>query len=555
MERIGIVLVHGIGEQGRFEHLSSEVRDLLAALDADPKLRCTVDTRSTRDSAVGAQEESWLAETGAPVRIDIRYDDDEGEEQQQSLDIHEVWWADLDDKATLWNRVKFWFWGLGMWRAKRFCRAYLPGAKSGMSRPKEPAGWMEVLWARAALFGFAVVFLLTAITFNLLNAVLRGLRLGRLGSDVLYRYVGDVKLYQDRGRPGQGPLEDRGLPRRVAIRRRMVAALVTAARGDYDRWYVLGHSLGSVVAFNGLMETAHALPNYLSEAALAGAQHFSKPDPKANPNDVKRMSPRRPVWISDDRCTLDRKKLFSGLRGFVTYGSPLDKFAFLWPQIVNVNNDKAVFAECFEWINIFDHSDPVAGRLDAFGDAFGEEPKNFAYKAHWLLLWSHKRYLKRGTNPDSALRRLLDWILDGGAPFPTPKCGWWSRWYRWKHPLLGVVYRMTMWLPLTVLLAVLLAVLALAVGFLPDWLVALAVNLRPDWLLALAANFLPDWLLALAANFLPDWLLADCGPLAIPCTAVGVLAVGVLATAGAIVLIAGILRIPIEALIDWHRHR
>ena len=85
MERIGIVLVHGIGEQGRFEHLSSEVRDLLAALDADPNVRCTVDTRSTRDSAVGAQQESWLAETGAPVRIDIRYVDDEGEEQQQSL--------------------------------------------------------------------------------------------------------------------------------------------------------------------------------------------------------------------------------------------------------------------------------------------------------------------------------------------------------------------------------------------------------------------------------------------------------------------------------------
>ena len=36
MERIGVVLVHGIGEQGRFEHLSNEVRDLLTALDADP---------------------------------------------------------------------------------------------------------------------------------------------------------------------------------------------------------------------------------------------------------------------------------------------------------------------------------------------------------------------------------------------------------------------------------------------------------------------------------------------------------------------------------------
>ena len=512
MERIGIVLVHGIGEQGRFEHLSSEVRDLLAAFDADPNVRCTVDTRSTRDSAVGAQQESWLAETGAPVRIDIRYVDGEGEKQQQSLDIHEVWWADLDDKATLWNRVKFWFWGLGMWRAKRFCQAYLPGAKKGMSPPQATAGRKAALWARAALFGFAVVFLLTAITLNLLNAVLRGLRLGRLGSDVLYRYVGDAKLYQDRGRPGQGPLEDRGLPRRVAIRRRMVAALVTAARGDYDRWYVLGHSLGSVVAFNGLMETAHALPNYLSKTALTGALDFRKSEPNANPN-VKHMSPRRPVWICDDGLTLDRKKLFSRLRGFVTYGSPLDKFAFLWPQIVNVNNDNAVFAECFEWINIFDHTDPVAGHLDAFRDACGKGrgPKNFAYKACWLLLWSHKRYLKGGANPDSASRRLLDWILDGETKFTIPQCGRGSRWYGSKHPLLGIVLRMTMWLPLTVVLAV---------------------------------------VLALAVDLLPDWLPSACGPSAIPCTVAGALG-----TAGAIVLIAGLLRSPIEALIDWHRHR
>ena len=453
-----------------------------------------------------------------------------------SLDIHEVWWADLDDKATLRNRIKFWFWGLGMWGAKRFYQAYLPGAKKGMSPPQPTAGRKAALWARAALFGFAVVFLLVAITLNLLNAVLRGLRLGRLGSDVLYRYVGDVKLYQDRGRPGQGPLEDRGLPRRVAIRRRMVAALVTAACGDYDRWYVLGHSLGSVVAFNGLMETAHALPNYLSEAALTGALDCGKLGPKADPfnvKHVKHMSPRRPVWICDDRCTLDREKLFSGLRGFVTYGSPLDKFAFLWPQIVNVNNDNAVFAKCFEWINIFDHTDPVAGQLDSFPNACGQGrgPRNFAYKACWLLLWSHKRYLKGGANPDSASRRLLDWILDGETKFTIPQCGRESRWYGSKPPLFGIVLRMTMWLPLTVLLAVLLAVLALAVGFLPDWLAALAVYLRPDW------------------------LPSDCDPLAIPCTAVGVLAVGALGMAGAIVLIVGILRSPIEALIDRRRHR
>ena len=87
----------------------------------------------------------------------------------------------------------------------------------------------------------------------------------RFRDDVLYQYVGDVKLYQDREKKQGGSFADHYLPRRFAIRRRMVDSLVSAYQQNYDRWYVMAHSLGSVVAFNGLMETAHALPNYLSK--------------------------------------------------------------------------------------------------------------------------------------------------------------------------------------------------------------------------------------------------------------------------------------------------
>lgn len=43
-------------------------------------------------------------------------------------------------------------------------------------------------------------------------------------------------------------------PPRAAIRRRMVPTMVDVAAAGYDRWYILAHSLGSVVAWNGLME-------------------------------------------------------------------------------------------------------------------------------------------------------------------------------------------------------------------------------------------------------------------------------------------------------------
>ena len=134
-ERIGVVLVHGIGEQRRFEHLTNEVRDLLAALDID-SVTTSVGVRDTRDSQFAAENESWRAEKEAPVRVDVRCagkDADEG--QRKTLYIHEVWWADLDDKATLRNRVMFWFWGLAMWNAKRFERPNHCGAER-MRKPK-----------------------------------------------------------------------------------------------------------------------------------------------------------------------------------------------------------------------------------------------------------------------------------------------------------------------------------------------------------------------------------------------------------------------------------
>jgi hypothetical protein len=230
-----------------------------------------------------------------------------------------------------------------MWLAKRFTGTRRNVPEGVMKLPSFDAfrGGETNRWLleRARLFLFGVVFFLSAITIDVLNFLVRRFGFAPiLGINVLYRFFGDVKLYQDRGREGQGPLTDIGLPRRIAIRRRMVAALVAAYRENYDRWYVLGHSLGSVIALNGLMESAHALPNYLPSSVWQSfeddpvlAQHTSNNPP------VEDMWPARPLWIADDREILDRRTLFTGLRGLITYGSPLDKYAAIWPQIVNVN--------------------------------------------------------------------------------------------------------------------------------------------------------------------------------------------------------------------------
>lgn len=87
-----------------------------------------------------------------------------------------------------------------------------------------------------------------------------------------------VKLYNQRRRFGPGLwwaredfLDTVGQPPRVSLRRRMIRALCDVACQPYTRWYVLAHSQGSVVAFNGLMETAYSWPGYLDSERWAKA--------------------------------------------------------------------------------------------------------------------------------------------------------------------------------------------------------------------------------------------------------------------------------------------
>jgi hypothetical protein len=456
VDRIGVVLVHGVGEQKRFDHLTAEVKHLVTALEALPGSRVSVDTSATQDSAVGAAYESWRADEVAPIRI---YVEQGPAAKKFCLCLHEVWWADLDDKETLWNRLKFWFWGLGFWLVRKYTKPVLAGAIHDMQPPEFPPFRMggerfrEAL-ARARLWFFAIAFLLSATTLNVLNYALRKLRLGQLpGGDVFYQFVGDVKLYQDRARPGKGPLTNPDDPRRVAIRRRLLRVFVDVYRAKYDRWYVLAHSLGTVVAWNGLMETAHALPNYLSEATRAALADDPVLGNLQKSRPVDDMMPARPVWIDDDQEAIDRKKLFEGLRGFVTYGSPLDKFAYLWPQIVNLNKDGAVWSPGFEWINVFEHTDPVSSPLMAFSrqtsPAGSPAPRNMAYKASPWLLLSHLKYLELRTEsgkvPDDLfVLRLAHWILKGNEEFPEPGVSD-KHWYRTINPAFGLLLRLPAW--------------------------------------------------------------------------------------------------------------
>ena len=162
---------------------------------------------------------------------------------------------------------------------------------------------------------------------------------------MLVQYVGDVALY----------LTSHTLDRFYILRDKIRKYVFDAAQViysfrcpgsdefEYDSIYIVGHSLGSVIAFD-------ALNQLLNEDEMATESNKLK--------------------------VLDRTKLL------LTFGSPLDKTAFLFSlqrDKTSLEREALVASsqplildskfrdpEKFEWINIFSYNDIISGRLDFF---------------------------------------------------------------------------------------------------------------------------------------------------------------------------------------------
>src|SRR5205085_1322063 len=109
------------------------------------------------------------------------------------------------------------------------------------------------------------LFLMGAFSVGAVMFVIKRV-LGYAGPDFVrtfVNYLSAVRLYTQAERTGGGFLDAYKEPPRVSVRRRMIRTITDVAQRDYDRWYIFAHSLGSVVAFNGIMENNLAIPNYL----------------------------------------------------------------------------------------------------------------------------------------------------------------------------------------------------------------------------------------------------------------------------------------------------
>jgi hypothetical protein len=477
MATYGVIVVHGVGEQRRFEFLESIACNLFRALrnDAQRSGKAYIQLRRGDQVPHLSEEESWHE---APALI--RWQTDKGGDIE--VRFREVHWADLDFQFS-WRRwLGLVVWSLGVSGVRLFDKSAVgkPG-KHGMCPPKGLSVGQRAL-VRMQLFGVSLLFFLMLVTSDLAYGLLSrfGFRLKYLRKfrGLIYNYLGDVKLYQDAWVRDDDRLEVIGEKSRVAIRRRMVRALVQTAaeveRGELDGYYVFSHSLGTVVAFNGLMETALALPNYLTEAEWNALPALLKTK-SANPAPAVQM-PRRPLWLGDTDA-VDRARLFKGLRGVLTMGSPLDKFAALWPAIVPVNGEPIPGMR--PWINVADVQDIVAGSIDLF-PACGSAPGvgglklvNHDWADQKTLFTAHTSYWQAKKGKSRLIDRLIPWI-EGHALVPPDNSmpAWLGR----------LIYGATL----------------AGLGILLLWLVAWASH----HLLAWASHYLPAWI----SDHLPAWL-------------------------------------------------
>ncbi|UAB77833.1 hypothetical protein INR77_13795 [Erythrobacter sp. SCSIO 43205] len=394
--RIGLLFVHGIGQQKPWEHLCKSASRFAELLRAHPHKGAIVSivdrTREWGDPCAAPPIKSRDEEAHPPPPITIHYRvPDEG--IVIDFECYEVWWADLGKRRGLGEAIKFWLWGLGQWNAPIYAKrdatklSHKPAAdeRPGVHVPRSTSlsplvqifSRMSLAWAGIVA---SLIFISTWGIFRILSLVTGK----QVSLDLIVDYMGDVEIYQKRGTPNQGLPSDPGHATRVAIRRRMVSQMVAMGARDYDSWNILAHSLGSVLAFNGIGEIGHTLPNYCDKELWDKLPDDLKRDPDCRlRDDTHDMIPARPAWLEHEDC-INKGKLFGNLSNFITYGSPLGTFGAIWPRIVAFEKgvgragkvrDSGVFDNT-RWINIVSGSDPVSGLMERYRKQLADEDKN-----------------------------------------------------------------------------------------------------------------------------------------------------------------------------------
>jgi hypothetical protein len=460
VRRVGILVIHGVGEQTRFEHLEEIALNLAKAAGT-----ASVDMKYGSQTERHAEQQSWHESP-----LIVRW---QGEKQWIEAHFREVYWADFGMGVTVMDWLRMLWWIISMPGARVFSAGDGQAQESAnlplyeLQAPSKPTQRARFL-ARTYL-GFVcsiatpLVLFAKPIEMLLARLISWNVPLPR----VLMHTLGNVMLYQD-AKVFIDRLESFNEKRRNGIRRRMVQGLLAMAtdaeQGKLDAFYVIGHSLGTVIAFNALMECPAALPNFLSHEEWKNLPKLFKISGPPTPPD---LIPPRPPWLNPGD-SINRHALLEKCKGFLTAGCPLDKFASLWPAIVPISTQQ--LDPEIRWINVADGLDIVANYLHYFPTApavaGGLKLENHWWSDAFSPVTAHTSYWKV-TKPGQ--KKLMNWIVgwleDESCPGPALRQP--PRQHKWHLLLWLILLGFIVFLLTSVGLT--FAVIKLKIPYFHDW--------------------------------------------------------------------------------------
>lgn len=437
---IGILVVHGIGDQKQFDCLKGIANEIVNCFQSEIEKGYVEVSVDINQADIGTFKEtypSWENGKKSPINVRIRPN---GYKKTYNLHLREVWWADIDRPQNFGKFIKFWLWGLSLWATSleaNFPILNDPDDHLKGFKPVEDKKDSFRIWARCEYFIIGIFLLVCQPLLFLIKSLLRFFDFN-IPLTIIADYVGKLRLYSDSSKAEKELIEDRDNSPRFSIQRRMINALVRMAISDYDRWYVWSHSLGSIVAYNGFSMPEATLSHYVSHSMWEEIEEWESNTALNHNNSLleeisnhnsQRPKPYRPVWQNK---RISREALFEKCKGLVTYGSPFWRIADLWTDLVK-RNTQADFSADFRWYNIIDPSDPVATRIKELflddpsvpGQPQSLHPEDVFYRTPKPFLLAHMEYLSEKEN--SLIGQLWRWMSE--ARTITEQNNLYDSWY------------------------------------------------------------------------------------------------------------------------------
>lgn len=389
--RIGIVCVHGIGDQPRYKHSDSVARDLVKILSDE----YGSDSVSVQTSP-GLDRGAFRADTTIFLkRRSVLFE----------IDLIECWWRDLGERHGLKRIMRFWSWAITLWSSRRLSEEPSVGrVNPDVYLQKQDI--LRIFFTRIIIYLYSVLFFVLILPAHFVLNIASTLPfLARVNIfSTAYSYLSCVKIYVESKNDTVDDVVDLLVPKRVRIQSRLNALIAKVGASGYDSWIVLAHSLGSVVALKSIMEDGVAYANSLTADEWQNIDRCIVASTERECSNYFDKTPRK-NWIPDGYC-INLKAVYERFGGLITYGSPLHMFAKMWPSIIEINIERE-FGK-FPWINISNTLDPIAGDINFIDpERDGIDIHNFSFDEGYFVHKSHTKYFKRSNRSEDALILLI----------------------------------------------------------------------------------------------------------------------------------------------------